>query len=208
MIVKVNQFMGSSAETFPKTGRVAGSKADIVEIQKGERNLLREILGIEDDMELSDMKELALGQEVWVVCQSQTRTIASLGNQGTTIDSEPALDKEGDEIDGMYIVPAYSVNVVSHIASSLQDAIATEPNAEDLKAFVADMELRTSDKTANLADKLAKQHATIAENAAKAAADRKATNAAKLAAFKAKNANRPAEQAPANVEPVLDEATP
>jgi hypothetical protein len=206
MIKKINRFMGGTGDTFPKVGRVAGSKTEIVEIQKGERALLREILGLEEDMESDEMQAMSQNSEVWVVCQTQTRTVASAGNQGATEDSEPAVDGSGDAItdaagNQLYVVPAYQVAVVSHVGASLQDCLANEPNLDELKAFVEGMEMRTSAKTSALATALDNQQSAI-DAQRKAAADaRTAANAAKREAIRARLAGNAT--AATNSEPVL-----
>lgn len=203
MIKKLNRFMGGAGDTFPKVGRVAGSKTEIVEIQKGERSVLRDILGLEEDMDVEEMQSMSGNSEIWVVCQMQTRTVASLGNNGATETSEPALDKDGEVLDGLYIVPAYQVAVVSHVGVSLQDCLANEPNNDELAAFIASMELRTSAKTASLATALDAQQATI-DAQRKASVDaRTEANAAKKLALRAKITSGGV--AAANVEPVLND---
>ena len=211
MIKKINLFSGKNEDSFPKVGRVAGSKTEIVEIQKGERQAIRDILGISEDMDIEEMQAMARDTDVWVVCQAQKRTVASLGNQGATIDSEVATDGNGDELtsatgETLYVVPEYAVNVVSHVGVSLQDCIANEPNETDLETFVKTMELRTSDKTSGLAKKMAAQQDDVAAAREKANADRQAANERKLAALKARanSAGRTVVAPAESAEPVVN----
>ena len=208
MIKKINLFSGKNEDSFPKVGRVAGSKTEIVEIQKGERQAIRDILGISEDMDIEEMQAMARDTEVWVVCQGQKRTVASLGNQGATIDSEVATDGNGDELtsatgETLYVVPEYTVNVVSYVAVNAQDALRNEQNLQDKKDFIESLEINSSAKTIKLLEEDGKAADAIAAAREKANADRQAANERKLAALKARNAGRTVVAPAESAEPVI-----
>ena len=187
MIKKLNQFNGGDESRFPKVGRVAGSKAEIVEIQAGERSVIRDAIGISDDMDIDEMKDMGRSVEVYVVAQEVVRTVRQMDNPPA--DAVPVTNADGDVIG--YQCEPYKVLVASYVATNIADAIANEPNADDLKAFVADMELRTSDKTANLAAKMESNQAAIATARQTALAKQAADNAARRESLRARRVAAP-----------------
>ena len=208
MICKVNQFFGGDETTFPKVARLAGSKTRIVEIQAGQKIDLREMLGIDDSMLVEDMQEISRNQEVWVVTEPVVRTLAGLATVVSLgIDQVPATDADGEVLDDLYVVPAYTVNVVSHVATDMQNALQNELDLESKKSFIEGLEFGLADKTQLIMKKALQQEE---DNAAKAIAARNAriaSNTARIAALKAKNVPAAAETVAA-AEPLILEKQP
>ena len=200
MIKKVNQFFGvknNDAETFPRLARVAANKQEVIEIQKGERSILREILGIEPDMELEEMVAIAANTDVYVICQAQTRTVRNIAPDNVTAEMEEVFDDNGNSIG--YKVEPYQVLICAYATLDPQDAIINEPSLADKKAFLEELEINTSDKATSLTQKSIAQAKAAQERKDAAYAARRKDLEAKQAAYRAKlNAGAPAiETAPA-----------
>jgi hypothetical protein len=210
MIKKVNQFFGvknNDTETFPRLARVAGNKTEVIEIQRGERSVLREILGIESGMELEEMVAVASNTDVYVVCQSQTRSIRNIAPEHVTAEMEEMFDDNGNSIG--YKVEPYQVLICAYVTLDPQDALVNEPSLADKKAFIEELEINTGDKVAALAAKSRAQDKASKERKEAEFAARRKDIAAKQAAYRAKlNGGTPAiETAPAadNVDLVVAE---
>jgi len=194
MILKINQLNGKSESTFPKAGRVAGDKSAFVEIQKGERQLIRDIVGIEDDMDIDEMRSLGFDCKVFVVAQKVMRNVRMLENP--PVGAVEVLDSDGELVG--YEVEPYPVMVASYVTLDEEDAFRNEPSLQDKKDYLESIALNNASATATAFTANRKAEDDYAARKLAKDAEMKAT----IAARKAARRNTP-EVAASNVEPVL-----
>ncbi len=192
MIVKLNQYRGGNIVTFPKIGIIASFDDEIqeyeyptpdylvVEIQKDVRQVLRDILHIDEDMDLDEMRNLSQYVNVFAVVQKVMRPVRMLNDP--PLDAVKVFNENGILIG--YQVEPYPVLVASYVTMDEVDAFRTEPCLQDKKEYLESIELKNNPKT--IADRKAVQDANAARLSEaqatkdKAAADRRAARLARL----------------------------